>query len=368
MKGLILSGGAGTRLRPITHTSAKQLVPVANKPILFYGIEDMVEAGITDIGIITGDTGAEIREAVGDGSRWGAKVTYLPQDAPLGLAHCVLIAREFLGDDDFVMYLGDNLLRQGIAEFVDRFEDDRHRSAALTLDEAVVAPSAQILLARVADPQRFGVAEIGADGEVVRLVEKPEEPPSDLALVGVYLFDPSIHEAVASIEPSPRGELEITDAIQWLIDHGHRVRHEVLDGWWKDTGKLQPLLEGNRLVLETIELDIRGSVDAESIIDGRVVIEEGAEIVNSTVRGPAIIGERTRVVNSYIGPFTSVYFDCEVVDSEIEHSVILEQSKVLGIPRVADSLIGKQVEVRRSSTRPRATRLMVGDHSVVDLE
>jgi glucose-1-phosphate thymidylyltransferase len=202
---------------------------------------------------------------------------------------------------------------------------------------------------------------------VVRLVEKPEEPPSDLALVGVYLFDPSIHEAVASIEPSPRGELEITDAIQWLIDHGHRVRHEVLDGWWKDTGKLQPLLEGNRLILETIELDIRGSVDADSIIDGRVVIEDGAEIVNSTVRGPAIIGERTRVVNSYIGPFTSVYFDCEVVDSEIEHSVILEQSKVLGIPRVADSLIGKQVEVRRSSTRPHATRLMVGDHSVVDL-
>jgi glucose-1-phosphate thymidylyltransferase len=367
VKGLILSGGAGTRLRPITHTSAKQLVPVANKPILFYGIEDMVEAGIADIGIITGDTGAEIREAVGDGSRWGAKVTYLPQEAPLGLAHCVVIARDFLGDDDFVMYLGDNLLRQGIAEFVERFEDDRHRSSALTLDEATQAPSAQILLARVADPQRFGVAEIGVDGEVVRLVEKPEQPPSDLALVGVYLFDPSIHEAVASIEPSPRGELEITDAIQWLIDHGHRVRHEVLDGWWKDTGKLQPLLEGNRLILETIELDIRGSVDDDSIIDGRVVIEDGAEIVNSTVRGPAIIGERTRVVNSYIGPFTSVYFDCEVVDSEIEHSVVLEQSKVLGIPRVADSLIGKQVEVRRSSTRPHATRLMVGDHSVVDL-
>ncbi len=361
MKGLILSGGAGTRLRPITHTSAKQLVPVANKPILFYGIEDMVEAGITEIGIITGETGPEIRAAVGDGSRWGAQVTYIPQDEPLGLAHCVLIAREFLGDDDFVMYLGDNLLRQGIAEFVEGFEEDRRRAGA-------AAPSAQILLAKVPDPQRFGVAEIGADGGVVRLVEKPDDPPSDLALVGVYLFDPSIHEAVATIDPSPRGELEITDAIQWLIDHGHRVRHEVLDGWWKDTGKLQPLLEGNRLVLETIESDVRGSVDASSLIDGRVVIEAGAEIVNSTVRGPAIIGERTRVVNSYIGPFTSVYFDCEIVDSEIEHSVVLEQSKVLGIPRVADSLIGKQVEVRRSATRPHATRLMVGDHSVVDLE
>ncbi len=363
MKGLILSGGAGTRLRPITHTSAKQLVPVANKPILFYGIEDMVEAGITDIGIITGDTGPEIREAVGDGSRWGARVTYIPQDEPLGLAHCVLIAREFLGDDDFVMYLGDNLLRQGIAEFVERFEEDRHQSAA----PGSTIPSAQILLARVSDPQRFGVAEIGPDGEVLHLVEKPENPPSDLALVGVYLFDPSIHEAVATIAPSPRGELEITDAIQWLIDNGHRVRHEVLEGWWKDTGKLQPLLEGNRLVLETIERSIIGSVDDESIIDGRVIVEAGAQIINSTVRGPAIIGERTKVVNSYIGPFTSVYFDCEIVDSEIEHSVILEESKILGIPRVADSLVGKQVEVRRSETRPHATRLMIGDHSVVDL-
>ena len=363
MKGLILSGGAGTRLRPITHTSAKQLVPVANKPILFYGIEDMVEAGITQIGIITGDTGPEIRAAVGDGSRWGATVTYIPQDAPLGLAHCVLIARDFLADDDFVMYLGDNLLRQGIAEFVETFEQDRRDSGA---GDATV-PSAQILLARVPDPQRFGVAEIGADGEVLRLVEKPLDPPSDLALVGVYLFDRSIHDAVATIDPSPRGELEITDAIQWLIDNDHRVRHEVLEGWWKDTGKLQPLLEGNRLVLETIEPAMHGTADDSSLIDGRVVIEAGAEIINSTVRGPAIIGERTRVVNSYIGPFTSVYHDCEIINTEIEHSVVLEQSTVRDVPRIADSLIGKQVEIRRSETRPHATRLMVGDHSVVDL-
>ena len=362
MKGLILSGGAGTRLRPITHTSAKQLVPVANKPILFYGIEDMVEAGITEIGIITGDTAPEIREAVGDGSRWGARVTYIPQDAPLGLAHCVLIAREFLGEDDFVMYLGDNLLRQGIAEFVEGFEAERQGTGA-----GQRAASAQILLARVPDPQRFGVAEIGADGSIVRLVEKPTEPPSDLALVGVYLFDPSIHEAVASIEPSPRGELEITDAIQWLVDRDHRVRYEVLDGWWKDTGKLEPLLEGNRLVLETIEPTILGSVDASSIIDGRVVVESGAQIVNSTIRGPAIIGERTRIVDSYIGPFTSVYFDCEIERSELEHSVVLEQSRIIDAGRINDSLIGKMVEVRRSETKPRALRLMVGDHSVVDL-
>jgi glucose-1-phosphate thymidylyltransferase len=368
VKGLILSGGAGTRLRPITHTSAKQLVPVANKPILFYGLEDMAEAGIVEVGIVIGETGDEIRAAVGDGSDWGLKVTYLPQDAPLGLAHCVLIAREFLGDEDFVMYLGDNLLRQGIREFVDRFEEDRQRSARPSLEGAAAPPSAQILLARVPDPQRFGVAEIGPDGEVLQLLEKPDEPPSDLALVGVYLFDATIHDAVAAIQPSDRGELEITDAIQWLIDHGHRVRHEILDGWWKDTGKLDPLLEGNRLVLETLEPAVHGDVDAASSVEGRVVIEEGAELVASTVRGPAIIGRGARIVNSYVGPYTSVAAGCEIVDSEIEHSVVLEDSRIVNIPRVQDSLIGREVEVTRSSRVPRATRLMLGDHSRVDIE
>jgi glucose-1-phosphate thymidylyltransferase len=368
VKGLILSGGAGTRLRPITHTSAKQLVPVANKPILFYGIEDMVEAGITDIGIVTGETGPEIRAAVGDGSRFGARVTYLPQDAPLGLAHCVLIARDFLGDDDFVMYLGDNLLRQGIAEFVDRFEADRSAAAEPRLGEDAQAPSAQILLARVHDPQRFGVAAFDDRGNVVQLVEKPDEPPSDLALVGVYLFDRSIHDAVAAIEPSPRGELEITDAIQWLIDHGHRVRHEELDGWWKDTGKLEPLLEGNRLILETLEPATHGTVDAISRIEGRVVIEAGAQVINSRILGPAIIGERTRIVDSYIGPFTSISADCAIVDTEIEHSVVLEHSRIEGIGGVSDSLIGKEVEVVRCASKPSATRLMLGDHSRVEIE
>lgn len=360
MKGLILAGGAGTRLRPITHTSAKQLVPVANKPILFFGIEDMAEAGITDIGIIVGDTRDEIMAAVGDGSAFGVRVTYIPQENPEGLAHCVLIAREFLGDDDFVMYLGDNLLRQGIKEFVASFEADRATSPT--------PPTAQILLCKVPDPQRFGVAEIGKDGEVVQLIEKPEDPPSDLALVGVYLFDAEVHEAVRAIPKSPRGELEITDAIQWLIDQGRRVRHEVVDGWWIDTGKLDPLLEGNRLVLETLEPAIHGSVDAASVLHGRVVVEDGAEIVRSRVRGPAIIGKGTRVVDSYIGPFTSIYFGCHIVDAEIEHSIVLEDSTIEGIRRVADSLIGKQVEVRRSAIRPAANRLMLGDHSRVELE
>lgn len=360
MKALILSGGAGTRLRPITHTSAKQLVPVANKPILFYGLEQMAEAGIVDVGIIVGDTQDEIRAAVGDGNRWGLKVTYIPQEAPLGLAHCVLIAGDFLGDDDFVMYLGDNLLRQGVRQFVERFES--HGRAAGP------APAvAQILLARVPDPQRFGVAELGADGEVLRLVEKPADPPSDLALVGVYLFDPTIHQAVRSIAPSDRDELEITDAIQWLIDEGHRVHHQVVDGWWIDTGKLEALLEGNRLILETLDRRLDGAVDAGSQIDGRVVIEAGAEVVASTIRGPAVIGAGTRIEHSFVGPFTSIAERCQVVRSEVEHSVVLDGSAIIDIPRVEDSLIGRQVTVSRSARRPRANRLMLGDHSQVDL-
>jgi glucose-1-phosphate thymidylyltransferase len=371
VKGLILAGGSGTRLRPITHTSAKQLVPIANKPILFYGIEDMAEAGIREIGIVIGDdaTGEEIQEAVGDGSRFGVAVTYIPQDAPRGLAHCVLIARDFLGDDDFVMYLGDNMLEQGLTDFVTRFEDERSAAKSPRLGEdGVTAPSAQILLFKVDDPRQFGVADVGPGGEVRRLVEKPVDPPSNLALVGIYLFDPSIHEAVRGIEPSARGELEITDAIQWLIDQGHRVRHEILEGWWIDTGKKDPLLDCNRLILETLDQAVRGSVDADSQIDGRVVIEAGAEVVNSRVRGPAIIGERTRIVNSYVGPFTSIAEDCEVVDTEVEHSVVLHHSRIVGIKRVVDSLIGRQVEVVRADALPKATRLMLGDHSRVEIE
>lgn len=354
MKGLILSGGAGTRLRPITHTSAKQLVPVANKPILYFGIEDMVEAGITEIGIITGETGPEIRAAVGDGSQFGAKVTYIPQDAPLGLAHCVLIAKDFLGDDDFVMYLGDNLLRQGIAEFVQQFEAD-----ATSAQRA----AAQILLARVPDPQRFGVAVIGDSGDVEELVEKPENPKSDLALVGVYLFDKTIHTAVRAIEPSPRGELEITDAIQWLIDNGHRVRHEILDGWWKDTGKLEPLLEGNRLVLEMLETTIEGSVDAATKMSGIVVVEEGATVRNSTLEGPCIVGRNSVIENSHIGPFTSIYFECEISDSTITNSIVLEESSITNVRSLAGSLIGKEVKV--TGVDEESHHLMVGDHSVI---
>jgi len=367
MKGLILAGGAGTRLRPITHTSAKQLVPVANKPILFYGLEHMIDAGIRTFGIVVGDTRDEIMAAVGDGSRWGVDVTYIPQDAPLGLGHCVLIARDFLGDDDFIVYLGDNMIQHGVARFVERFESERAAVRTPTLHGNAPPPVAQILLCPVPDPHRFGVAEVDADGHVVRLVEKPADPPSNLALVGVYLFDPTIHEAVRAIAPSARGELEITDAIQWLVDQGHRVDHEVLEGWWLDTGKKDPLLESNRRVLETLEPRIDGKVDESSRIEGRVVIEPDVELVNAHVRGPAIIGSRTRLVNAYIGPFTAVASDCEVVDSEVDHSVILEHSRIIGVPRIVDSLIGRYVEVIRSGQRPAATRMMLGDHSSIDL-
>ena len=367
MKGLILSGGAGTRLRPITHTSAKQLVPVANKPILFYGIEAMARAGIVDIGIIVGDTRDEVMRAVGDGTAFGVSVTYIPQDEPLGLAHCVRIARGFLGDDDFVMYLGDNMLEQGLVEFVDGFERERDRANAPQLDAEHVAPAAQILLARVDNPSAFGVADIDAKGEIVQLVEKPANPPSNLALVGVYLFDSSVHEAVAAIEPSPRGELEITDAIQWLIDSGRRVRHEVLQGWWIDTGKKDPLLSCNRLVLDVIERSVEGEVDESSLVEGRVIIEDGAQIVRSTVRGPVVIGAGTRIVDSYVGPYTSVAAGCEVVGSELDHSMLLEGARIDGIERLTDSLVGRRAVVTRGEARPRAVRLMLGDDSSVEL-
>ena len=359
MKALILAGGAGTRLRPITHTRAKQLVPVANKPILFYGIEAMVAAGITEIGVIVGDTRDEVTTALGEGDRFGATITYIPQDEPLGLAHCVLIARDFLGDDDFVMYLGDNLMERDLASFVAAFESARAG------DEP---PAAQILLKQVPDPHRFGIATLDDAGHVVQLVEKPEDPPSDLALVGVYLFTERVHDAVAAIRPSQRGELEITDAIQWLVDEGERVRCELLTGWWIDTGKLTPLLEANRLLLEKIETDIAGTVDEASMIDGRVVIAEGAVITNSTIRGPVAIGSGTTVTDSFIGPFSAVGNRCVVAQSEIEHSVIMDGSSVVDIARLEDSLIGSDAQVSRSRQRPRALRLMVGDHCQIDVE
>lgn len=353
MKALVLAGGKGTRLRPLTHTSAKQLVPVANKPVLYYGLEAIREAGITGVGIVVGDTATEVRAAVGDGSMFGLDVTYIPQEAPLGLAHCVLIAREFLGDEPFVLYLGDNFLVGGIAGLVDTFRRADY--------------DAQILLTRVAEPQFYGVAELGPAGEILRLEEKPEHPRSDLAIVGVYIFSPAVHEAVRAITPSARGELEITDAVTWLIDHGSRVHSHLVDGYWKDTGRLQDMLECNRIVLERIEPGVRGTVDRLSEITGRVVVERGAVVENSILRGPIVIGADTKITSSYIGPFTSIGARCLVENAEIDYSIVLDGSSVHGVSRIAHSLIGRNVEVSRATGMPNTHELMVGDHSRIQV-
>ena len=353
LKGLILSGGAGTRLRPITHTSAKQLVPVANKPVLFYGIEALVEAGVSEIGIVIApQTGEEIRQEVGDGGSFGARITYIPQDEPLGLAHAVLTAEEFLADGAFVMYLGDNLLRDGIVELVEAFRRSE--------------PDALILLTHVADPEHYGVAELEGD-RVVRLVEKPKEPPSNLALVGVYMFGSAVFDAARSIEPSARGELEITDTIQRLVDEGRRVEQHEVRGWWKDTGQLGDMLEANRLVLEDIEPRLDGEL-IDSRVEGRVVIEEGARLERAIVRGPAIIGAGSRITDAYIGPYTSIAAGCEVARSEVEHSILLAGSSVSDLgTRMEASLLGRNARIAHSDGLPKTLRMIVGDNSEITI-
>ncbi|PNE37719.1 glucose-1-phosphate thymidylyltransferase [Streptomyces noursei] len=353
MKALVLAGGTGSRLRPLTHTSAKQLVPIANKPVLFYGIESLVAAGITDIGIVTGGTAAEIEAAVGDGSRFGARVTYLPQGEPLGLAHAVLIARDWLGEDDFVMYLGDNIIVAGIDELVADFHAPR--------------PDARVLLAKVPDPCAFGVAELDPEGRVVRLEEKPRAPRSDLALVGVYLFTPVVHRAIRAISPSARGELEITDALQWLVAHDYVVRPTVITGYWKDTGNAADMLEANRCVLESVVPARLGSVDAASDLVGRVRVEPGAKIVRSRIVGPAVIGGDSVITDSHIGASTAVGRDCVITGSEVEFSIVLDGSRIDHAGRLEGSLIGRGVEVSGARRAPRAHRLVLADHSKVQL-
>jgi glucose-1-phosphate thymidylyltransferase len=353
MKALVLSGGSGTRLRPITHTSAKQLLPVANKPVLFYGLEAIRDVGITEVGIVVGDTAPAIKQAVGDGSAFGLEATYIQQDAPRGLAHAVLIARDFLGDDDFVMYLGDNFIVGGITSLVDEFRSQR--------------PDAQILLTEVPDPRQFGVAELDDAGQVIGLEEKPQQPKSDLALVGVYIFTPAVHEAVRNLSPSWRGELEITEAIQWLIDNGRKVRSTTITGYWKDTGNVTDMLEVNRMVLEGLEYQVDGDVDAATELIGRVVIESGAVVSGSRIVGPVIIGSGSKVLNSYVGPFTSVARDCAIVDSEIEYSILLRGASIDGVRRIEASLIGHDVAVTPAPRVPKAHRLVLGDHSKVQI-
>ena len=353
MKGLILSGGKGTRLRPLTYTRAKQLVPVANKPVLFYGVEAIVAAGIREIGVVVGDTREEIQQALGDGSRFGARITYIDQDAPRGLAHAVLISEPYLRGEPFVMYLGDNLIADGITALVD--------------DYRRIGCNSQILLARVPNPEQFGVAEL-ANGTVVRLTEKPPQPRSDLALVGVYMFDETIFEAVRAIRPSARQELEITDAIQWLVDHGKSVHPHIVSGWWKDTGKIEDMLEANRIILDTFKPRGLESVDSGCRVEGKVVVEPGAKLFQSTIRGPAIIGPGAEIRNAFVGPYTSIGPDCFVESCEIENSIVLQGSRLEKIPgRIADSLIGTNVRIHPGHERPRVHRFLIGDNSEIGI-
>jgi glucose-1-phosphate thymidylyltransferase len=350
LKGLILSGGKGTRLYPLTYTRAKQLIPVANKPVLFRVIEAICDSGIDEIGIVIGDTGPEIQEAVGNGERWGVSIRYIPQDAPLGLAHAVKISRSFLGDDRFVMFLGDNVIEGGISGLIKQFASSDWNS--------------QIVLKEVPDPEHFGVADLDSDGQIRKLIEKPKEPPSNLALVGIYMFDHNVFTAVDAIKPSWRNELEITDAIQWLVTHKFSVFPYVHKGWWIDTGKPTDMLEANARVLMELEPTVAGSVDIDSVVDARVTVEAGARIINSVVRGPTIIGENTRVENSYVGPYTSIYHDVLIENSELERCIILEHSQIIDVPvRIQDSLIGRNVSVKHSTRKPKAMKINLGDHS-----
>ncbi|MBQ0825052.1 glucose-1-phosphate thymidylyltransferase [Streptomyces sp. RG38] len=353
MKALILSGGMGTRLRPLTHAMPKQLIPLANKPVLFHGLEAVRDAGITEAGIVVGDWQKEIRQAVGDGSRFGLRIEWIHQEAPFGLAHCVLIAREFLGDDDFTMYLGDNVFGDGITVAADRFRRAR--------------PAAQVAVAPVDNPQEYGIVETGPDGRVHALREKPRRPRSNLAVTGAYFFTPLVHEAVRAIEPSARGEREITDALQWLVDQGHDVRATEVTGWWKDTGRIDDILDGNRLLLDGIEARVEGSVDAASTALGPVVVAPGARVVRSHLRGPLVVGEDCVVEDSYLGPHTSVGAGCRVSEAGISDSILLDHAAVRDVNGIHGSVIGRSARVGTTPAGAARHRIVVGDHTEVDV-
>jgi len=353
MKALITSGGRGTRLRPLTHTQNKHLIPIANKPILHYAIDYCVEAGIKEIGIVYSADSTAVPDAIGDGSRWGVNITYISQEAPLGLAHVVKISQDFIRDEPFVFYLGDNMVVGGLKRFIDAFEQSK--------------ANCHLTLARVKDPERFGVPEI-KDGKIVRIEEKPARPKSHFAVSGIYIYDKTIFEAVNNIKPSARGELEISDAHQYLLDHGYTISYSEITGWWKDTGKPYDLLEANRLILDNIEADIRGEVDTASLVTGKVKLETGAKIINSTVRGPVIIGENTVIENSYIGPFTAIARDCQIRNSEVEFSIILEECKIIDVDiRIEHSLLGSDVEIVKAKGKPATHRFLIGDQSRIEL-
>ncbi|MGV9779111.1 glucose-1-phosphate thymidylyltransferase [Streptosporangium sp. NPDC003464] len=353
MKALVLAGGSGTRLRPFSYSMPKQLIPVANRPVLEHVLRNIRDLGVTEIGVIVGDWAAEIAEAVGDGSRFGARITYLQQHRPLGLAHCVTTARDYLGDDDFVMYLGDNVLPDGVVSIAEEFRTRR--------------PAAQIVVRKVSDPRAFGVAELAADGTVQRLVEKPQQPRSDLALIGVYFFTAAVHQAVAAIRPSARGELEITDAIQWLVTQGAEVKASEYDGYWKDTGNIEDLLECNSRLLGGLDAGIAGEVDAASRVDGGVVIEPGARVVRSRIEGPVIIGANTLIEDSHIGPNTSIGRDCVLRAARLADSIVLDSASISEVTGLRGSLIGRFATVGPGGRGQDSHRLVVGDHGRIEI-
>ncbi len=353
MKALIASGGRGTRLRPITHTQNKHLIPIANKPILYYAIEAAADAGIKEIGIVHNADSQEVPKYIGDGSKWGVKITYIPQETPGGLAQVVQLAEKFIAGDKFIFYLGDNILVGGVKRFVDEFEKS--------------GCNCYLTLSKVKDPERFGVPEI-RDGKIVRVEEKPKQPKSNYAVAGIYLYDHHIFEAVKSLKPSARGELEISDAHTLLIERGLKIGYSEITGWWKDTGKPTDLLEANRLILDNIEPRNDGTVDKQSEVAGRVVIEQGARIINSKIRGPGIIGKNCVIENSYIGPFTSIGDRTEVRNSEIEYSIILRDCKVTSVGiRIEGSILGNDVEVVEATGKPQVHRFMIGDQSRIEV-
>jgi len=353
VKALITSGGRGTRLRPLTHTQNKHLIPIANKPILHYAIDYAVEAGIKEIGIVYSADSDAVPKAIGNGDAWGVKISYIPQEAPLGLAHVVKISQDFIGDEPFVFYLGDNMVVGGLKRFVDAFESS--------------GSNCHLTLAHVKDPERFGVPEL-RDGRIVSIEEKPKNPKSEFAVSGIYLYDKTIFEAVNNIKPSARGELEISDAHQYLLDKGYSISYSEITGWWKDTGKPYDLLEANRLILDNATPRLDGTIDDNSFVSGKVILERGAQIINSTVRGPAIIGRNTVINNSYIGPFTSIYDDCRITNSEVEFSIILKDCKIMDVDiRIEHSLLGNDVEIVKAGTKPATHRFLIGDQSRVEL-
>ncbi len=353
MKALIASGGHGTRLRPLTHTQNKHLIPVANKPILHYAIEAAVDAGIKQIGIIHNADSQEVPDALGNGKRWGVKITYIPQKTPAGLAHVVKIAEKFIGKDNFIFYLGDNMVVGGVKRFIEEFEKSDC--------------NCWLTLAKVNDPERFGVPVI-KNGNIIKVEEKPVKPKSQFAVAGIYIYDRHIFEAVKKIKPSKRGELEISDAHTYLIEHGYKVGYSEITGWWKDTGKPLDLLEANRLILDNIEQNFRGEVDKASSVLGKVILEEGSKVINSVIRGPAIIGKNTMIENSYIGPFTSIGNNTIIRNAEVEYSIVLRDCKIMNVRiRIEGSILGNDVEVVEANGKPHVHRFMIGDQSRVEV-